>query len=325
MLSPIKLGTYNLATPVLLAPMAGVTDKPMREMVRSFGAGLCYSEMIASQAIIRDNEKTMRMSSANTEGADLAVQIAGSDPNIMANAAKINEENGAILIDINCGCPVKKVVKGIAGSALMQHLALAEEVICATVDAVNIPVSVKMRLGWDNNSLNAKELAIIAQRAGAVAVTVHGRTRQQFYSGHADWRQIKDVVNAVQIPVFANGDIVDGESAKECLSQSGAAGIMIGRGIYGKPWLIQQIIHFLQHSEEIPEPSFQEKHHIIKQHFLKIIDYYGENAGVRMSRKHMGWYSKGIHDAAEFRKQVNRLKTKDEVLELIDRFFTGQL
>ncbi len=324
-LKSIKIGNIDITNPVLLAPMAGVTDKPMRQMVRAYGVGLCYSEMIASQAMVGANDKTLRMSSQMDDDKPLAIQIAGSDPKIMAEAAKMNADRGACLIDINCGCPVKKIVKGVAGSALMQNIELAARNVEAIVEAVDIPVTVKMRLGWDYDSLNAPQLAYLAQEAGASLVTVHGRTRQQFYNGNANWEAIADVVQAVDIPVIANGDIFSPQDAKTALEQSGAQGVMIGRGIYGKPWLPSHIIHFLKNGEILEEPSLQEKYKLITQHFKAMIDFYGEYTGVRMARKHMGWYSKGLRESADFRRRVNKLKTADEVWQQLHSYFEAQL
>ncbi len=325
LLKSIKIGNMDIPSPVLLAPMAGVTDKPMRQMVRSYGVGLCYSEMIASQAMVRANDKTLRMSSQMDDDKPLAIQIAGSNPQIMAEAAKMNADRGACLIDINCGCPVKKIVKGIAGSALMQDIELAARNVEAIVKAVDIPVTVKMRLGWDSENMNAPQLAYLAQEAGASLVTVHGRTRQQFYKGFADWKTIANVVKAVHIPVIANGDIFSPQDAKEALKQSGAYGVMVARGVYGKPWLPQHIIYYLQTGQILAEPNLEEKYKLITQHFEAMIDFYGEYTGVRMARKHMGWYSKGLKESAEFRRNINRLKSADEVRTQLHSYFQAQL
>ncbi len=325
LLKSIKIGNIDIALPVFLAPMAGVTDKPMRQMVRAYGVGLCYSEMIASQAMVRANDKTLRMSSPVDDDKPLAVQIAGSNPQIMAEAAKMNADRGACLIDINCGCPVKKIVKGIAGAALMQDIELAARNIEAVVKAVDIPVTVKMRLGWDYDNLNAPQLAYLAQEAGAQMVTVHGRTRQQFYNGTANWEAIGNIVKAVHLPVIANGDIFSPQNAKQALEQSGACGIMVARGIYGKPWLPQHIIHYLQTGQLLDEPSLEEKYKLIVSHFEAMIDFYGEYTGVRMARKHMGWYSKGIKESAAFRASVNKLKNADEVRAQLHSYFQSQL
>ncbi len=319
------MGTLQIDDPVLLAPMAGVTDRPMRQMTRHYGVGLCYSEMIASQAMIRANDKTLKMSESADEDGLLAIQIAGSNPEVMATAAKMNADRGACLIDINCGCPVKKITKGIAGSALMKEPDLAARTIEAVVKAVDIPVTVKMRLGWDHENINAPKLAYLAQEAGACAVTVHGRTRQQFYKGTANWKLINDVVKAVDIPVIANGDIFTPQDALQALNQSKAAGIMVARGIYGKPWLPSHIIHYLKTGQLKQEPNLEEKFALLTRHFDAMVKHYGELTGVRMARKHMSWYSKGLHSSAEFRSVVNKLKSAEAVRSALQQYFELQL
>lgn len=322
---PIIMGSLKINDPVLLAPMAGVTDRPMRQMVRRYGVGLCYSEMIASQAMIRANDKTLKMSESADEDGPLAIQIAGSDPEVMAVAAKMNADRGACLIDINCGCPVKKITKGVAGSALMKEPELAARNMEAVVKAVDIPVTVKMRLGWDYDNLNAPKLAYLAQEAGACAITVHGRTRQQFYNGTANWKLINDVVKAVSIPVIANGDIFTPQDALQALTESQAAGVMVARGIYGRPWLPSHIIHYLQTGEIKQEPNLEEKFALLTQHFNAMVSHYGETTGVRMARKHMSWYSRGLHSSAEFRSSVNKLKTAEAVRSALQQYFEHQL
>lgn len=324
-LKPIHLNGFTIEEPVLLAPMAGVTDRPMRKMVRHYGVGLCYSEMIASQAMIRANDKTLKMSESADDDGPLAIQIAGSHPESMAQAAKMNEDRGACLIDINCGCPVKKITKGVAGSALMKEVDLAARNIEAVVEAVKIPVTVKMRIGWDHDSLNAAELALKAQEAGAQMITVHGRTRQQFYNGTADWSQISKVVDAVDLPVIANGDIFSPEAAEQALKISKADGVMVARGIYGKPWLPSYITHYLKTGEILNEPSLEEKYTLLINHFNEMINHYGEYTAVRMARKHMGWYSKGLRSSSEFRGSVNKLKEASEVKQALENYFEAQI
>lgn len=320
-LSPIHLGREVISVPVLLAPMAGVTDRPLRRLVRKFGAGLVTSEMIASQAMIREVKKTLQMIEPSGPDDILTVQLAGSDPAVMAEAAKLNADRGARIIDLNFGCPVKKIVSGEAGSALMKDEARAGRILEAVVRAVDIPVTLKTRLGWNAENLNAPRLAYIAQESGVQMVTVHGRTRSQFYGGQADWAQIRFVKEAVSIPVIANGDIKNERDMTEALALSGADGVMIGRGIYGQPWLLRQMMDYLQTGEISPPPSLAERYATILEHFEDMVFYYGSYAGLRIARKHMGWYSKGLPDAAAFRSFVNHASDVETVREALCLFF----
>ena len=321
MLQPINLGPVTIDDPVLLCPMAGVTDLPFRRLVKRFGAGLVTSEMIASQAMIRDHKRTHKMAKAESDEYLMSVQLAGCDPEMMAQAAKMNEDMGAPVIDINMGCPAKKIVNGYAGSALMQDLNEAKKIITATVNAVKIPVTLKMRTGWDITNRNAPELAKIAEAEGIKMVTVHGRTRNQMYRGVSDWNFISEVSNAVSIPVIANGDIVTCENAIDALEQSGADGVMIGRGAYGKPWFLSQVIHYLKTGDKLPDPDLAAIKDIMIEHYLAMLDHYGEDAGKKIARKHISWYTKGLHDSAAFRQKVNQMTDTKEVLDTIEAFF----
>ena len=322
----IQIGPIQLAMNVILAPMSGVTDMPFRRLVKRMGAGLVISEMIASQAMIRHSRQTMKMIEKSDDERPMAVQLAGCDPMVMAEAAKLNEDLGADIIDINFGCPVKKVaINSYAGSALMRDEPLAAKILEATVKAVKLPVTLKMRTGWNDNNRNAPRLAKIAEDLGIQMITIHGRTRCQLYNGRADWAFIREVKNAVKVPVIANGDIVSVEDAKNCLEQSGADGVMIGRGCYGRPWFIHQAHHYLETGEKLPSPSLTEQQATIKEHVLDMLHHYGEGPGVRIARKHVGWYSKGLFDSADFRTKAIQAESGDRMIELIDQFYTSRV
>lgn len=322
-LPPIDLGGgVRIDTPVILAPMSGVTDLPFRRLAKQLGAGMVVSEMIASWAMIRENRKTLAMAEMDGAGGVSALQLAGCEPAAMAEAARIAVDRGADLIDINFGCPVKKVALGQqAGSALMRDETAAAAILAGTVRAVAVPVTLKMRMGWDHASLNAPRLARIAQECGVRMVTVHGRTRQQFYTGCADWDFIGRVKDAVEIPVIANGDIVTEEASAAALRRSGADGLMIGRGCYGRPWFIAQVVHFLRTGCHLPEPPLTQQKSVVLRHYDAILDHFGDHAGVRLARKHISWYSRGLPGSAEFRATMNRLSDADSVIRLIASFY----
>jgi len=317
----IQIGPISLENNVILAPMSGISDLPFRRIAKRFGAGLVISEMIASQAMIRRNHRTMKMATNCAEEYPMAVQLAGCEPEVMAAAARLNAERGAAIIDINMGCPAKKVVNGYAGSALMQDEKLAARLIEATVKAVDIPVNLKMRTGWDDANRNAPQLARIAEENGTKMVTVHGRTRAQQYNGRADWLFISEVKKAVSIPVVANGDVTTLDDARDILEQSGADGVMIGRGCLGRPWFLGQVTHFLTTGERLPDPDVSRRMEILLGHYNDMLSHYGEAIGLRNARKHVGWYSRGLPRSTEFRAAVNSSRNPDEVRALIENFF----
>jgi len=322
----MRIADLTFEPAVILAPMSGISDQPFRRTVRKFGADLVISEMIASDAVLRAVRSEIRKMSTNCSGEfPMAVQLAGRDPKLMAEAAKINEDRGAAIIDINFGCPARKVTNKVCGSALMRNEKLASDIMTAVVEAVSIPVTMKMRTGWDDTSRNAPQLARIAEETGIQMITVHGRTRCQFFKGHADWSFIRQVKDVVQIPIIANGDIRSPQDAEECLKLSGADGVMIGRAAEGRPWLINQIKQYLESGKFVPNPTAEQIKSTVLKHYADILSHYGVGLGLRIARKHLCWYISGFQGAAELRAKLGREENPDTVITLLKIFFNKQL
>ena len=317
----LSIGPYTLPNNLFLAPMAGVTDRPFRQLCRKLGAGMAVSEMITANKALWASKKSLLRANHEGEPEPRSVQIAGADPQMMAEAARHNVAEGAHIIDINMGCPAKKVCNVMAGSALLQHEKLVGEILEAVVNAVEVPVTLKIRTGWDRDNRNGVRIARIAEDAGIKALAVHGRTRADAYKGDAEYDTIAEIKSRIAIPVIANGDIESPEKALLVLQQTGADGLMIGRAAQGNPWIFQQINHFLQTGENLAEPSVTEVQQILICHLNTLYDFYGEYSGVRMARKHIAWYSKGLRNGNAFRQQMNTLEKAEQQLAFTDAFF----
>ncbi|MDD2554637.1 MAG: tRNA dihydrouridine synthase DusB [Desulfotomaculaceae bacterium] len=315
----MKIGGIVLENPVIAAPMAGVTDKSFRILAREAGCSLVCTEMVSDQALLYGNPKTCSLLDISGEDSPVSIQVFGSDPGYMAAAAEIVESRGARLIDVNMGCPTPKIVKNGEGAALMRNPDQAAAIIRAIVGRVKIPVTVKLRRGWDESSVNAVEMACLVEDAGAAAVTVHGRTRSQFYAGKADWGIIASVKRAVAIPVIGNGDIWTPQDALLMLEQTGCDGIMIGRASLGNPWIFKQTVYFLETGAMLPGPTPGERAAMALKHFNLLLENKGENVAVREMRKHAAWYMKGLRGAARLREMVNRAKTGEEIKILLEQ------
>jgi tRNA-dihydrouridine synthase B len=321
----MRIGPYKLDNNLLLAPMAGVTDRPFRQLCRRLGAGLAVSEMISADASLWGTRKSVRRLDHQGEEGPIAVQILGSDPAMMADAARANVEFGAQIIDINMGCPAKKVCRKAAGSALLADERLVAEILHAVVDAVAVPVTLKIRTGQDRNSINAPRIAAIAEAAGIQALSVHGRTRACRFAGEAEYETIRRIKQQIGIPVIANGDIDSPKKAREVLAMTGADGIMIGRAAQGSPWIFGQISHYLRTGETAAEPTARQVMEILLEHLSQLYEFYGETMGTRIARKHIAWYSKRHPGGAQFRERINRTESASHQLQQVRDFFACQI
>lgn len=313
----MNIGNVIIKEPVALAPMAGITDKAYRILVKELGCGLLYSEMVSAKALTYKNQKTFELLDLTDEKGPISIQIFGSEPDIMAEGARIVKEYKADIIDINMGCPVPKITKNNEGSSLMLNPNLASQIVTSIKKAVDIPVTVKIRKGWDDNNINAVEFAKRMEEAGADAIAVHGRTKEQLYSGSADWDIIREVKKAVKVPVLGNGDVTSPLTAKEMMDETKCDMVMVGRAAFGSPWLLGNIIKYLKDGTLIPEPSIEERVKFALRHTELIVKYKGEKIGIKEMRKHLGWYFKGLPGATNIRRQMNSITTKVDLDNLL--------
>lgn len=317
----LQIGPYQLRNNLVVAPMAGVTDRPFRMLCKKLGAGLAVSEMVTSNSLLYGSEKTLRRANHEGEVEPISVQIAGADPKMMAGAAIHNVKHGAQIIDINMGCPAKKICNVMAGSALLRDEPLVSQILKAVVKAVDVPVTLKIRTGWDKQNRNAIAVAKMAQDIGVQALAMHGRTRACMYTGDAEYDTIAAVREVLEIPLIANGDITTPEKAKYVLDYTGADAVMIGRAAQGRPWIFREIEHYLQTGEHMPAPEVEEIRSVMLEHLHDLYEFYGELTGMRVARKHISWYTKGLKDSAQFRHQMNQLQSIPEQLAAIEAFF----
>ncbi len=320
----MRIGPYLLDNNLIVAPMAGVTDRPFRLLCRQMGAGMAVSEMVTSNSLLYGSEKTRRRANHDGEPAPVAVQIAGADPDLLAEAARYNVAHGAQIIDINMGCPAKKVCNVLAGSALLKDEPLVGRILDRVVAAVSVPVTLKIRTGWDKGHRNAVQVARMAESAGIQALAIHGRTRACMFSGEAEYATIAEVKSRVKIPVIANGDIDTPEKVTRVLAETEADGVMIGRAAQGRPWIFREMLHFVATGERLPTPKVREIWDILVRHLEALHRFYGEHAGVRIARKHIGWYTRGLADSAAFRHRMNHLGSAADQRQAIDDFFSEQ-
>ena len=319
----MQIGPYFLKNNIIVAPMAGVTDRPFRQLCKKMGAGMAVSEMVSSNSLLWGSEKTRRRANHDGEVDPISVQIAGADPVMIAQAARYNVEQGAQIIDINMGCPAKKICNTMAGSALLQNEQLVGKILDAVVRAIDVPVTLKIRTGWDKEHKNALVVARIAENAGIQALAIHGRTRACAYAGHAEYDTIATVKAAARIPVIANGDINSPEEVRKVLEYTGVDAVMIGRAAQGRPWIFREISYYLATGSHLPLPEVTEIHHVLINHLYDLYDFYGEYSGVRIARKHISWYTKGLIGSAVFRHAMNQLQTIDQQVSAVNEFFSN--